>query len=155
MVQLLSTCTENCQDRFGGFHRNGALLDDDLGLVRDVRNHPGDRLDETHIGGASRPDTKGLGRRVDADKDNIGASDGILNSRREEQVTATSGFDDLVQSGLIDRKVVGIPGVNSLLIEIDYLHPNIGTFRGNHRHGRSADIAGPDAANLQSKIGCW
>ena len=113
MIQLLSARTENCQDRFGGLHRNGALLNDNLGLVRNLRNHPGDRLDEAHIGGAPRADPKGLRGRVDTDKDNVGASDRILNSRREEQVPATRGFDDLVQSGFIDREVAGIPGVNS------------------------------------------
>ena len=98
VIELLSARTQDRQDRFRGFHRNGALLNDDLWLIHHRRNHAGDGFDEAHIGGAPGANTKGLGRRVDTDKNNIRAPNGILHSGREKQIPASSGFYDLVQT---------------------------------------------------------
>jgi hypothetical protein len=128
VIELLSAGAKDGENRFRGLHRNCALLHDDLRPVRHVRNHPGHCLDEPHIGRPPGAHTEGFCRRIDADKNNVRPTHRIMHPGREEQISTTSGFYDIVQAGFIHRKVSGIPGVNSLLIEIDYFHPDIGAF---------------------------
>ncbi len=154
MIQLLAAGAENRENRFRGLHRDRALLHDDFGLISHVGDHPGDRLDETNIGGASGTHTKRLGGGVDTDENDIGATYRVMDAGGEEQIPAARRFDDVVQARLVDGKFVGIPGVNPLLVEIHDLHPNVGTLGGNHGHGRTADVACADAADLDCKIGC-
>ena len=152
VIQLLSARAEDRQDGFRGFHRDGALLNDDFRFLDDRSNHAGNRLDKAEVGGPARTHAKGLGRRVDTHKDDVRGANGVLHAGREKQISAAGGLDHLVEPRFVDRKVIGVPGVDSCLIEIDHFHTNVGTFRGDHRHRRAADIAGTDAANLNCKF---
>lgn len=50
----------------------------------------------------------------------------LVNISAEEEVLAPGGLDNLIETRFIDREVVRVPGVNSLLVEIDNGDLNLG-----------------------------
>ena len=61
---------------------------------------------------------------------------------------AARRFNDFVETRLIDRQIIGIPGVDALLVDIHHGHFDFRIFFGDHRHCWSADITRADAENF-------
>lgn len=49
----------------------------------------------------------------------LGLLNTLVNVSAEEEVLAPGGLNDIFETRLVDREVVGVPGVNSLLVEVD------------------------------------
>jgi hypothetical protein len=60
-----------------------------------------------------------LSGSVDRDEDEISLLNGAINVSGEEQVLSSAFKDNLIQTGLIDGKVIGIPSVNTSLVQIN------------------------------------
>lgn len=60
----------------------------------------------------------GLGMAKTPDKDDVGISDALAAIRGEEKIPASAGLDDLIQARLVDGQGLGVPGVNSLLVQV-------------------------------------
>jgi hypothetical protein len=52
-------------------------------------------------------------------QNSLSLGDASVDVGGEEEVTATGGFDDVIEAGLIDGKVVRVPCVNTGLVEVD------------------------------------
>jgi hypothetical protein len=63
--------------------------------------------------------TRFLGGSVDRDKDKISLLDGTIDISSEEQILVTTFKDNLIQTRLVDGKLVGIPSVNTGLVQVD------------------------------------
>jgi len=135
----------------GGSDRKGALFHNNLVGCGGFENLPGGFFPVLKIGRHAGPDAEGFGRRVDADEYNVRFPDSLFNIRAEEQIPAAGGQDDLIQARLVNRQTIRIPLINPIGIDIHNGHPILGTFMGNHRHGRSAHIAGTDAQDVSGK----
>ena len=134
--------TQNGQNGFRRFHRNRALFDNDLRPLGHAGDHAGGAFDETQVRGAPRPDAVGFGRRADADENYFPVADGALDIRFEVQVASACFAHDIVEAGFVDRQVVGIPRRDACLVRVDDGDLDIGTLRGDHRHGGTADVTG-------------
>ena len=106
---------EDRLDRGGGFHRDGAFLDDDLVAFGNLRDEAGGGLDVAQVRRAAGTDAVGFGGRADRDEDQIRAGDGGADVGGEMEVPAAGGGDDVVEAGLIDREGVRVPGGDALL----------------------------------------
>ena len=144
---VLGVGPEDGEHGLGGLHRNGALLDDDLGANGLLGDHAGSSLDVLEIGGASGTDSIGLGRGADADEDDVGFADGLANVGGEEEVLPAGRFYDLLEAGLVNGKGVGVPGGDALLVGITDGDPYVGALGGDHGHGGTADITGAETAD--------
>ncbi len=135
------------------FHRErgpdgkGALFDHDLGGFRKFQNLAGGLFPVLEIGGHPGAEAEGLGRRVHADKDDIIFPDSPFDVRAEEEVPAARRLDKLIQTGLVNGEIVGVPGRDSLGVDVHHRDPAAGAFGGDHRHRGAADITGPDTEN--------
>lgn len=71
--------------------------------------------------GKAGSDTGFLGRGVDADKNEVGLSDGVVDVGGEKEIATACLADDGLETGFIDRElVVGtVPGVDAILVEVD------------------------------------
>jgi len=116
-----------------------------LGIGGDVA---GDGFDKTEVGGAVGPETVGLGRGVDADKDDVGPANRGGDVSGKGEVPSPRFPDKLVESRFVDRQLVRVPRGNSRGIDINDLDMNVRTFRGDHRHGGAADVTGTDAGDI-------
>lgn len=56
----------------------------------------------------------------------LGVLDTLVNISAEEEVLAPGGLDNLIETRLVDREVVRVPGVNSLLVEVNNGDLNLG-----------------------------
>ncbi len=70
-----------------GLHRQGALLDDDLGGFRKLKDLPGGLFPVLEIGGHPGPEPEGFGRRVHADEDDVVLPDPRFDIRAEEEIS--------------------------------------------------------------------
>ncbi len=138
---------EDGLDGLRGAHRDGALFDDDLGRLRHFGDGAGDGLDEAQVGGLVRADAEGLGRCVDADEDDVGVVDALLDRGGEEQVPPACLTHQFIETGLVDGQFIRVPGRDAVCVEVHHINADVGALGGDHRHGGSADIAGADAAN--------
>lgn len=59
-------------------------------------------------------------------KFSLGVLDTLVNISAEEEVLAPGGLDNLIETRLVDREVVRVPGVNSLLVEVNNGDLNLG-----------------------------
>lgn len=117
---------------------NSALLDDNLVALGNLGNVSGGALHVSQVGGISGTHSLGLGRRVDGDKYEVGLDDGAVDVGREEQVLSAAGPNDLLESGLVDRKLVRVPRSYSGLIEIDDRDLDVWVLACDHSTGRAA-----------------
>lgn len=84
----------------------------------------------------------------------LGLGDGLVDVRREEQVSSSGLLDDIIQSGLVDGEVVRVPGVNSGLVQVDNGDLDLGTKEvSDHLGDRSRDqgqsISGDGSIRVQ------
>ena len=66
------------------------------------------------------------------------------------QVAASGPAHHLIEPRLIDgqqAEIGGVPGPNSLLVEVHHRDLDVGAAIGDHGHCRAAHIAGTNAAN--------
>ncbi len=134
-------------DGAGGFDRDGAFLDDDLVAVGNLGDQARGGLDVAQIGGTAGSDAVGLGRRADADEDQVGGGDGVADVGGEMQVAAAGGGDHGVEAGFIDGQFVGVPGIDAMLVHVADGHPDVRALGGDHGHGGAADVTGTEAAD--------
>lgn len=136
MECLLCKCTYGISDELSGSARNGALLDNDGTLTGVLGNNSGDSLERGHVSGAAGTDTTVLGGGVDGDEDNVGLTNVLGDVGREEKVglaglksnlvrgtvlvgdgrgtsAITSNADNVVQTGLVDGRVLRVPSADS------------------------------------------
>ena len=97
---------KNGAQGLGGADRDGALFHDDLGAFRNLGDGAGSELDVAQVSGASRADAGGLGGSADADKNDVGITDGILDPGMEMEVLAAGTLNDVIETGLKDGKFV-------------------------------------------------
>ena len=92
--------------------------------------------------------TKGFCGSIDRDKDNIGVMDALLDLGRKKKIATSCLLHYFVQTGLIDRQVVTLPGRNTGRVDVNNGHLILGAAGGDHGHGWPADIARPDTQNI-------
>ena len=86
-------------DFFAGFHRHGALIDDDAIIGQDAGDFARDFFDETEIDAAV-----GLLRRRHGDEDDLRVVDAFLDAAGEAQaLRGNIAMDDFFQARLVDR----------------------------------------------------
>lgn len=56
----------------------------------------------------------------------LGLLNTLVNISAEEEVLAPGGLNNLFETRLVDGEVVRVPGVNSLLVEVDNGDLNVG-----------------------------
>ncbi len=59
-------------------------------------------------------------------KNSLSLLDGLVDVSAEEQVSASSLLDNIVESRLVDWEVIRVPSVDSGLVEIDNGHLDVG-----------------------------
>ena len=101
------------------------------------------------IRGSPRALAKGFCGGIDRDKNNIGVTDTLLNLGRKKEIAAPRLPHHLVETGLIDRQVVTLPGRNTGVVDINNRDFAVRTAGGNHGHGRPADIAGSNTQDIR------
>ncbi len=74
----------------------------------------------------------------------------IASSTRVEncQIAVSRLIHHLVEPRLVDRQLVGIPSIDSRLIQINDVNFNLRTLLGDHRHCGTTDVTGTDAADF-------
>jgi hypothetical protein len=80
----------------------------------------------------------------------------LRDVRGEEEILAPTFVDDLVEAGLVDGQLLGVPLGDALGALVDDRHPDVRALEGDHAAGRTAHVAGPDAADLRYRhLGQW
>ncbi|RUP44172.1 hypothetical protein BC936DRAFT_149847 [Jimgerdemannia flammicorona] len=72
-----------------------------------------------------------LCRSVDGHEDKIGFQDCTLDVGAEEQVFAASAEHDFIEARFVNGQVVGVPGVNASLAQVDDGDLDVGTLVGD------------------------
>ena len=87
----------------------------------------------------ARADARLLRRGVDADEDKVGLLDALVDVRREEEVAAAAGPDDLLETGLVDREleVWAVPRVDTRLVQVDDGDLDVGALQRDDRARRA------------------
>ena len=77
--------------------------------------------------------------RVDTDEDKVGLLDALVDVRREEEVAAAAGPDDLLETGLVDREleVWAVPRVDTRLVQVDDGDLDVGALQRDDRARRA------------------
>ncbi|KAF8695571.1 hypothetical protein HU200_037420 [Digitaria exilis] len=140
----------------GGPDGDGGLLDDDLALALAVgggaRRGGGDHarraLPVGEVGGEAGAEAAGFGGGVDGDEDDVGVSDVAVDVGAEGEVAAAAGTDDGVEARLVDREAVAVPGIDAGAGDVDDGDLDGRALLRHDGHGRPADVAGADAADL-------
>lgn len=97
-----------------------------------------------------------LGRRIDAHKDEVCATDGIVDVRAEEEVSSPALLDHIAESRLKDWEVHQIPSFwirrrvpccDPGRVDVDDGHVDVGTAGCDNRAGGTSDVACADAAD--------
>ncbi|MEZ6107335.1 MAG: hypothetical protein R3B96_14750 [Pirellulaceae bacterium] len=85
---------------------------------------------------------------VDADEDRVGRIDRPIDLGGETQVSSSSFLDDLIETRLIDRQAIGIPGLDAMFVDVDDMNIDVRTLLGDHRFGRTTNVAGSNTADI-------
>src|SRR3989304_1062155 len=101
---------------------------------------PGRFLPVMEIGGHACPNAECLGRRVDADKNDVVFSDAPFDVGPEEKILTLCLSYNLCETRLIDGEAVRVPRLDSLCIGINHRHPAMGALVGDDRHRWSAHV---------------
>ena len=139
---------QNALHRRRRANRQGGLLDDNQILRRIRLDFTGRLFPILQVGRTARPLAKGLGRRVDGDKDHIRFRNSMRNVRREKQILSNCGIDHFAQPRLVKRQRRRFPSVNPGFVDVDNRYFPVRTLLSNHGHRGSADIAGTNANNM-------
>ncbi|BAS84779.1 Os03g0425450, partial [Oryza sativa Japonica Group] len=145
---VAAVVVEDLLDGLRGLDRHGGLLDDDLVGRRHGGDHPRRALPVGEVGGLAGAEAAGLGGGVHGDEDDVGLADVPLDVAAEEEVPPAAAAHDVVEARLVDRERVAVPGVDAGGGDVDDDHLDVGALEGDDRHGRAADIAGSEAADL-------
>uniref|UniRef100_J3ND73 Uncharacterized protein n=1 Tax=Oryza brachyantha TaxID=4533 RepID=J3ND73_ORYBR len=148
VADALAVVRQDLLDRLRRLDGDGGLLDDDLVGPGHVGDHACGALPVGEVGGLARPEAARLGRRVDGDEDDVRLGDVPLDVGAEEEVPAPALPHHVVEAGLVDRELVAVPGIDAGLGDVDDHHLDRWALEGNDGHGRAADVASSDAADL-------
>ena len=142
---------KNRFDCVSGADGEGAFFDNN-GVTLSASGHlPCRGLDPTQITGLAGPHTLGLGGSVNGQEDHVRVGNRSVDLRREMKVSPSTSTDDLIQAGFIDGQlgeICIIPSINACLVEVDNDDLNLRATVCNHRHGRTANVASTDAADV-------
>lgn len=85
------------------------------------------------IGGEPSTHTALLRRRVDADEDQIGLFNRLVDVGGEEEIAATCLADNILQTRLIDGQgeIRAVPGINTRLVQVDNCHFDVRAFQSD------------------------
>lgn len=141
-------CTYNLLDHAGSSRRNGALLDNDSAGSSVLGHSLAGALESAQIGGVASSETIGLGRRVDANEDNVGLTNAALNVGGENKVglagaeleglanggeeggrlvgAIAGNANNLREAGLVNGKVRRVPRSNAVGVEVDDVDSQVG-----------------------------
>lgn len=89
------------------------------------------------ISGHTSTHTSLLGGGVDRDKDQISIDNSLVNIGGEEQVLATTSKDDLIQTRFVDGEVIRVPGIDTILVQIDDSDVNVMALVGDNSARRT------------------
>jgi hypothetical protein len=78
----------------------------------------------------------------------LSLSDALVNVGREEEVLAAGGLDDLIETRLVDGKVVRVPGVDTGLVQVDNRDLDVGALERDNRAGGATDVASTDCGRV-------
>ena len=155
---LVVLSTYSVSDELGSSARNSTLLDNDGTLTSVLGNDTSNSLESSHVSSAAGTNTTVLGGGVDGDEDNVGLADVLGNVGGEEQVglalsnlglaisaglagdggstaTITGDTDDIVQAGLVDRRVLGVPAANASGVSVNDSDLDVGVLEGDDSGG--------------------
>ena len=127
--------------------RQRRLLDDNLAARRVRQDLARGLLPVLQVGGTSRALAEYLRRRVDGDEDDVGRPDAFSDVGGKKQVAAARPVNDLIQTRLIDRQRVAVPGLDTIGVLVGDGNLHVRAAVGNHGHRRAAYVAGADAEN--------
>lgn len=117
-------------------------------------------LKGSHVSGATGTNTTLLGRSVYSDEDNVGFSNALGDIGGEEQVgfagsnlgvgarggvagnrsvagTITGNSYNVLQTGLVDGRVLGVPATDSGLVTVDNSNLDVRVLEGNYSRSRT------------------
>eukprot|EP00968_Pinguiococcus_pyrenoidosus_P027468 scaffold7381_cov310-Pinguiococcus_pyrenoidosus.AAC.14 len=92
-------------------------------------------------GQALRPDARTNAPGGLTDEDHIRLLDGLIDAGAEEQVLPAAALHKLLQAGLVDGQLRGVPAADLPLGDVHHRDLDLGRLRRNHGHGRAADVA--------------
>src|SRR5205807_4653751 len=99
---------------FAGFHRNGALVDNDTIVGQDIGNLARDLFDEAKIDFAI-----GLGRRGHGDEDDLGLIDAFADAIAKVQaMRGDVSMNDFLQARFVNGNTAVAQGLDFLLVVI-------------------------------------
>ena len=125
---------EHLLDGLGGAHGHGRLLDDDLGGLRNGRDHARGALPVRQVGRPAGAHAARLRGRVDRHEHDVCLAHVLVRVGREEQVSAAAGLHYLLEPRLVDRERVRVPGVDAGLVDVDDDDSDVGALEGDHGH---------------------
>ncbi|OQU88312.1 hypothetical protein SORBI_3002G008701 [Sorghum bicolor] len=134
----------------GGPDGDGGLLDDDLARAGAGRggDHARRALPVGEVGRPAGAEAARLGGRVDGHEDDVGVGDMAVHVGAEGEVAAAAGPDDGVQARFQHREAVAVPGVDARPGDVHDGDLDGRALECHHGHGRAADVAGTNAADL-------
>jgi hypothetical protein len=148
VVDALAVVGQDLLNSLSGLDRDSGLLNNNLVRLGDIGNHAGSALPVGEVGSLASSKPTGLGGGVHRDKDNVSLSDVLLNISAEEEVPAPALLHNIIETRLVDRQGVTVPGLNAGLGDVDDDDLNVWALEGNDGHGWATDIASTDAADL-------
>mmetsp|Transcript_24271 Transcript_24271/g.47390 ORF Transcript_24271/g.47390 Transcript_24271/m.47390 type:complete len:420 (-) Transcript_24271:49-1308(-) len=137
----------------GGTDRKGGLLDDNLRSIGNLGDITGSKLPVLKVSSAASTNTVSLGRGVDRHEDNLALTDSLVDLGGEEEVLVADLLYHVIESRLVDRKVVRVPPGDLLRVDVNNVNLDIRALQGDSSHGWAANIASTDAANLSLEVG--
>ncbi|GJN23258.1 hypothetical protein PR202_gb10892 [Eleusine coracana subsp. coracana] len=152
VVDALAVVGQDLLNGLCGLDRDSGFLNNDLVRLGDISNHTSSTLPVGEVGSLSSTKTTGLGGCVHRDEDNVSLSDVLLNIGAEEEVLAPALLHNIIETRLIDRESVAVPGLDAGLGDVDNDNLNIRALEGNDCHCRATDVASTDAADLHHLV---
>ena len=117
----------------------------DVGQGLDVPRHVG--AQHAELRRPAGADAVSFGGGADGNEDQVRCGDGLTDIGGKVEIAAAGGGYHLIESWFVNRQGGGVPRVNALDIKVRHIHLDVRTFRGDERHGRSADIASSEATD--------
>ena len=82
----------------------------------------------------------------------VGVGDVAVDVGAEGEVATAAGPGDGVEARLEDREAVAVPGVDARVGDVDDGDLDCRALERDDGHGRAADVAGADAADLNHGV---
>ena len=141
---------EDCFDSLCCTHWKSALLNDDGVSYSRLGDLTSTGFNPAKITCLTCTKPPGLGGSVHRDKHHVCRGDGLIHTCGEVKIAPARAPNHSVQAGFINRQLAQItvvPSINSVLIDINHGHLEIGTTVSDHRHRRPPDVSGTDATD--------